>query len=260
MAASHIDYIIADSTVIPDRNRGFYTEKIAYLPNTYLPYDRQRQIAATAPTRAGAGLPETGFVFASFNGLHKISPEMFDIWMRLLRATADSVLWLSGSDPKVIANLRREAVSRGVAPERIIFARYAERTEDHLARQRLADLFLDTFPYNAHTTASDALWLGLPVLTYQGEAFQARVAASLLRAAGLPELITMSLADYEKRALELAGDPTQLAAIRQKLARNRDSTPLFDTAKFTRDLESVYIGMWERQQAGLPPADFSIDP
>lgn len=260
MAAPYMDYIIADPVVIPADNQAFYTEKIAYLPHAYLPYDRHRQISETPSSRTAEGLPETGFVFASFNSLHKISPEIFDVWMRLLKAIEGSVLWIPGSDPKVIANLRREAAVRAVAPERIVFARYAKRTEDHLARQRLADLFLDTFPYNAHTTASDALWVGLPVLTCQGQAFQARVAASLLRAIGLPELVTTSLADYEKRALELVRDPDQLAAIRKRLAGNRDSTPLFDVVQFTRDLESAYVAMWERQRSNLPPESFLVAP
>ncbi len=258
MASSFIDYIIADHTVIPDENRIYYSEKVAYLPNSYLPYDRQRQLAENPPSRSEEGLPETGFVFASFNSLHKFSPEMFDIWMRILREVEGSVLWIPGSNPSVVPILRREAEARGVVPKRIIFAGYKKQSEDHLARQRLADLFLDNLPYNAHSTASDALWAGLPVLTCMGQAFQARVAAGLLHAIGLPELVTTSLAEYEQRALTLARDPQQLAAIREKLARNRDTTPLFDSAEFTRGLESVYRTMWERQQSGLPPESFSV--
>jgi predicted O-linked N-acetylglucosamine transferase (SPINDLY family) len=258
MAAPFIDYIIADPVLIPDENRIFYSEKIAYLPNTYLPCDDRRKISGKPPSRADQGLPDTGFVFACFNNLHKLGPEMFSIWMRLLQVVEGSVLWLSASTATVKNNLRREATARGVAPERLVFARFEKDTDDHLARQCLAGLFLDTLPYNAHSTAGEALWAGLPLLTCRGQSFQGRVAASLLHAIGLPELITTSLADYEQRALELVRDPQQLAAIRQKLARNRDSAALFDTASFTRGLESVYATMQERQGANLPPESFSV--
>ena len=258
IAVPFIDYIIADRIVLPDENRSFYGEKIVSLPNAYLPGDRGRQIPDHTPSRADQGLPDTGFVFACFNNLHKLGPEIFSIWMRLLHAIKGSVLWISAPAPAAAANLRREAAARGIEPKRLIFARFEKQPDDHLARQRLADLFLDTLPYNAHSTAFEALWAGLPLLTCQGRSFHARVAASMLHAIGLPEMVTTSLADYEKRALELARDPQQLAAIRQKLARNRDTTPLFDTAGFTRDLESVYATMWVRQQSGLPPEDFSV--
>jgi protein O-GlcNAc transferase len=258
MAAPFIDYLIADHVVIPDEHLIYYSEKVAFLPNAYLPYDRQRQIAEKAPSRAEEGLPETGFVFACFNNLYKVGPEIFDIWMRLLHAVEGSVLWISGSAPAPVANLRREAAARGIAPERLIFARYAKRAEDHLARHRLADLFLDTLPYNAHSTASDALWAGLPLLTCLGQAFHARVAAGLLHAIGLPELVTRSLAEYEERALVLARNPQQLAALREKLAHNRDTQPLFDTPGVARDLEAVYTEMWQRQQSGLPPETLSV--
>ncbi len=258
MAAPFIDYIIADHVLIPDENRLFYSEKIAYLPNAYLPCDGRRKISGNPPSRADQGLPDAGFVFACFNNLHKLGPEIFSLWMRLLQAVEGSVLWISAPSPIVIANLRREAADRGVAPERLIFARFEKSADDHLARQCLGDLFLDTLPYNAHSTAGEALWAGLPLLTCLGQSFQGRVAASLLHAIGLPELITISLADYEKRALELARDPHALAAIRQKLARNRGCAPLFDTAGFTRDLERVYAAMWERQGLGLPPESFSV--
>jgi predicted O-linked N-acetylglucosamine transferase (SPINDLY family) len=178
--------------------------------------------------------------------------------MRLLREIPGSVLWLPSDDPVIMINLRKEASARAVTPERLVFAKYAKRAEDHLARQRLADLFLDTAPYNAHSTAGDALWVGLPVLTCMGKAFQARVAASLLRAADLPELVTMSLADYEQCALALARDAGRLASIREKLTRNRRALPLFDMAGFTRDLENIYNTMWERLQSGHPPESFSI--
>lgn len=257
MAAPFIDYVIADHVAIPEENRAFYSEKVAYLPDSYLPCDRQREISGSMPSRAEEGLPESGFVFACFNSLYKVAPEIFDVWMRLLLALDGSVLWLPDTNPAALANLRREAAARGVAPDRLIFARFTKRVEDHLARLHLADLFLDTLPYNAHSTASDALWAGLPVLTCLGSAFAGRVAAGMLHAVGLPELVTTSLSDYEKRALELAQDPSALARLRAKLARNRDTHPLFDTAQFTRGLEAVYKGMWERQQAGLAPESFS---
>jgi predicted O-linked N-acetylglucosamine transferase (SPINDLY family) len=208
-------------------------------------------------SRYDAGLPESGFVYCTFNNVYKISPEIFDVWMRLLDASPDAVLWLLGDDPFAIRNLRREAGARGIAPERLVFAPRAPESE-HLARQALADLFLDTLPMNAHATASDALWAGLPLLTCLGNSFGGRVAGSLLRAVGLPELVTESLSEYEELALTLARDPKRLAAIRAKLARNRDTEPLFDTARYTRDLEAAYIAMWRRQQTGLPPTHIDL--
>jgi predicted O-linked N-acetylglucosamine transferase (SPINDLY family) len=201
--------------------------------------------ALPAPTRSEAGLPETGFVFCCFNHNWKITAPLFDIWMRLLDKVEGSVLWLLQGNDAIRANLRREAQARGVDPMRILFA---SRTtpELHLARQQLADLFLDTLPYNAHTTASDALWAGLPVVTTPGHSFPARVAASILTAAGLPELIAPNLAAYEALAWELAADPDRLRAIRETLARNRQIAPLFDTARFTRNLEAAYRAMLEQ--------------
>ena len=206
-----------------------------------------------------AGLPEHGFVFCSFNNNYKITPAVFDVWMRLLRQVEGSVLWLLEGNAAAPRNLRREAAARGIAPERLVFAPRMKH-EDHLARHRLADLFLDTLPYNAHTTASDALWAGLPVLTCLGTTFAGRVAASLLQAVGLPELITRSLGDYESLALQLANDATMLAAIKQKLARNRETFPLFDTDRFRRHIEAAYVAMWERYQRGEPPASFAVAP
>jgi predicted O-linked N-acetylglucosamine transferase (SPINDLY family) len=258
MAAPFIDYIIADKVVIPDENRAFYSEKIAFMPHTYLPCGGRRPISESMTSRTEQGLPEKSFVFTCFNSMHKLLPDLFAAWMRILHAVDGSVLWLPGQFSAVAANLRREAMAQGIAPERLIFARFEKKAEDHLARQRLADLFLDTFPYNAHSTAADALWAGLPLLTCRGNAFQARVAASLLEILDLPELVTTSLAEYEARAITLARDPQALAAIREKLARNRDTGPLFDTPRFTRDLEAVYAQMWKRQQAGQPPEGFSI--
>jgi predicted O-linked N-acetylglucosamine transferase (SPINDLY family) len=201
-------------------------------------------VVEAPPTRAEAGLPESGFVFCCFNHNWKITPPLFDIWMRLLHQVEGSVLWLLEGNAGIRANLGKEAAARGVAPERLIFA---GRTtpEKHLARQRLADLFLDTLPYNAHTTASDALWAGLPLLTIPGKSFPSRVAASILQAANLPELIAADLDAYETLALKLARDPAALKAIRDKLLHSRTSVPLFDTARFTRNLEAAYIAMLE---------------
>jgi protein O-GlcNAc transferase len=236
-----IDYIIADAMVVPADQQCFFSEKIALLPDTLWVTDTKRTVA-TAPTRAEAGLPESGFVFCCFNHNWKITPPLFDIWMRLLDEVEGSVLWLLEGNASIRNNLCREAAARGVAPERLIFA---GRTtpEKHLARQQLADLFLDTLPYNAHTTASDALWMGLPLITTVGHSFPARVAASILRAADLPELIAADLAEYESLALKLARDAGALTAIREKLAATREKMRLFDTARFTRNLEAAYIAM-----------------
>jgi predicted O-linked N-acetylglucosamine transferase (SPINDLY family) len=256
--ANFVDYLIADSTVIPEEHRAFYTEQVVWLPDSYLASDDKRAISTRTPTRQECGLPENGFVFCSFNNAYKIGPKMFQLWMRLLRAVPNSLLWLSQADPLAMMNLGREAERYGVPAQRLIFAPKVAEISDHLARQRQADLFLDTLPYNAHTTASDALWAGLPVLTCLGETFAGRVAASQLRAVGLPELITASLEEYETLALKLAREPKLLASIRAKLARNRDSMPLFDTVRFTRHLEAAYEIMWRTHRDGHPPAPFSV--
>jgi len=253
LGLTFIDYIIADPVIIPPENRSFYSEKVAYLPHSYLPHDRSRKIAENPPTRQQERLPETGFVFACFNRVNKISPEIFDIWMRLMQQVEGSVMWLQDTYPAAKRNLRFEAERRGISADRLVFARTKKLLELHLARLSLADLFLDTLPYNAHATGMDALWAGLPVLTCLGKTFPWRVAAGLLRAAGLPEMVTTSLAEYEELALALARDPRRLAALRKKLVHNRDHAPLFDTVRFTRDLESVFTAIWERQQAGLAP-------
>jgi protein O-GlcNAc transferase len=202
-------------------------------------------------------LPESGFVFCSFNNTYKIMPEIFDIWMRLLRKVEHSVLWLFEDNSYAAANLAREAEARGISPKRLVFAQRMNAA-DHMARHQLADLFLDTLPYNAHTTASDALWMGLPVLTCLGQTFPGRVAASLLNAIGLPELVTDSPSAYEARALELTRDTARLAAIKAKLAANRDVFPLFDTGRFTRNLERAFTEMWRRYQKGTPPESFAV--
>jgi len=207
-----------------------------------------------------AGLPETGFVFCCFNNTWKIRQDIFDIWMRLLGRIEGSVLWLSGSDDLSMQNLRSAAAARGIDPARLKFAAKVPSLDDHLARHRLADLFLDTLPYNAHTTASDALWAGLPVLTCAGQSFCARVASSLLHAAGMPELVTHTLADYEAQALSLACDPATLQSVRRKLAHNIAVKPIFDTNRSRRHVEAAYVEMWERQQRGERPSSFAVPP
>ncbi|PJI37611.1 tetratricopeptide repeat protein [Ferrovibrio sp.] len=259
MGASFIDYIIADAVVIPPEHDRHYTEAVVRLPHSYQVTDSRRIISDRRLTRADCGLPGEGFVFCCFNNSYKITPDVFDIWMRLLLKISGSVLWLLDASQGVADRLRTEAQKRGVAPERLIFAPRMEQAE-HLARHRLADLFLDTLHYNAHTTASDALWAGLPVLTRLGDAFTGRVAASLLRAAGLPELITETTADYEALALVLATDPAQLHAFRQRLAATRDTCPLFDTPRFTRSIEAAYEAMHSRRLQGLPAAAITVDP
>jgi protein O-GlcNAc transferase len=252
IGAGFIDYIFADRTVIPEDHYSSYAEKIVWLPDSYQVNDQRRAIADTVPARADLGLPDRGFVFCCFNDNYKITPSVFSTWMRILQAVEDSVLWLFEDNPTAASNLRREAAARGIAPQRLVFARRLPNAA-HLARHRCADLFLDTLPYGAHTTASDALWAGLPVLTCLGDTFAGRVGASLLNAIQLPELVTTTPDAYEELAIELARNPARLAALKAKLARNRSTTPLFDTAKFTRHLEAAYAAMMERHRAGLPP-------
>ncbi len=259
LGADYIDYIIADRMVIPDQHQSSYTEKVVYLPDTCHPGGLPK-IAASAPTRTEKGLPETGFVFACFNNSYKFNPEMFDIWMRLLKAVDGSVLWLSEPNTAAKHNLRREAETRGVPSERLVFAPFLPTLDEHFARLKLADLFLDTLPYNAHTTASDALKMGVPVLTTPGETFAGRVAASLLQAAGLPELIAPSLSEYASLALKLAREPEALARLRRKLERARETSPLFDTARYTRHLEAAFTVMHERFQQRTAPGPIAIAP
>jgi predicted O-linked N-acetylglucosamine transferase (SPINDLY family) len=257
MGASYVDYIVADRFVIPEEHRPFYSEKIVTLPDAYQCNDRQRAIADATPSRAELGLPADAFVYCCFNNSNKLTPEMFDVWMRLLQQVERSVLWLLEDNPAASRNLLREANARGVAAERLVFAPRVKPAE-HLARHRAADLFLDTLPYGAHTTASDALWSGLPVLSCFGSTFAGRVGASLLKAAGLPELVADSLAAYEGLALKLACDRAALDDARKKLALNRDTCALFDTARFTRHFEAALMTMRENQRAGQPPAHFVV--
>jgi predicted O-linked N-acetylglucosamine transferase (SPINDLY family) len=257
LGAPYIDYLIADAIAIPPGEDDAYAECIVRLPDCYQPNDTKRPIATDAPSRAEAGLPERGFVFCCFNNNYKIVPAMFDVWMRLLRAIDGSVLWLFEDNRDAARNLRREAVKREVAAERVVFAQRMP-PDRHLARHRLADLFVDTLPYNAHTTASDALWAGLPLVTLRGTTFPGRVAASLLFAAGLPDLVTTSLADYEALALRLATSPATLADARQRLAQQRDRCALFDIERYRRHIEGAYATMVERQRRGDPPVAFDV--
>jgi predicted O-linked N-acetylglucosamine transferase (SPINDLY family) len=257
MGADFIDYIVADSVCIPPGEDLFFSEKVVRLPDSYQPNDSRRPIAEETPRREDCGLPKRGFVFCCFNNTYKITPTIFAVWMRLLSKVPTSVLWLLDTNASVKENLRREAASADVAPDRLVFAPRMPLPE-HLARHRRADLFLDTLPCGAHTTASDALWAGLPVLTCLGQTFAGRVAASLLAAVGLPDLITASLADYEALALALAADPARLAALRDGLAANRPTAPLFDIKRFTRNIEEAYIRMWETHCRGRPPAAMTI--
>lgn len=259
LALPYMDYIIADRIVIPPEHQCRFTENVVYLPHSFQANDCNRPTAKETPSRAEVDLPATGFVFASLNTSYKITPTMFDIWMRLLQGVENSVLWLLEDNVGATINLRREARMRGVDPGRLIFAPRMPPARN-LARQRLADLFLDTLPMNAQATASDALWVGLPVLTCVGNIFRSRVAASLLHAVGLPELVTASLAEYEELALALAHDASRLNAIKAKLMRNRNTAPLFDTPRYTSYVEAAYTAMWQRSRMGLPPVAFAVDP
>ena len=243
MGASFIDYILVDDFVVSNEQQPFFSERLIHLPECYQVNDSQREIATLTPSRDECGLPTDGFIFCCFNNSYKITPEIFDVWMRLLLATPGSALWLLEGNRFAAANLRREAESRGVAANRLVFARRLPLPE-HLARHRLADLFLDTFPVNAHTTASDALWAGCPVLTLAGESFVSRVAGSLLRTLGLPEFITTSLLEYEGKALHLAHNREILAELRTRLAANRATSRLFDAGRFARAIEKAYVSMW----------------
>ncbi|HEV2270740.1 MAG TPA: tetratricopeptide repeat protein [Steroidobacteraceae bacterium] len=256
MGGEFMDYLIADPIIVPSAARAHYTEKIAYLPS-YQINDSKRTIADRVFARAELGLPEAGFVFCCFNASYKITPEVFGCWMRILAAVPGSVLFLLGGNDAKERNLRRQAVTHGIAPERLVFGGRVVNAE-YLARYRSADLFLDTLPYNAGTTASDALWAGLPVLTCIGASFAARVAASILTSADLAELVTCDLGQYERLAIELALRPGRLAAIKGKLAQSRTTCPLFDTPTVTRNIESLYARMYERHFAGLPPEHLEL--
>ena len=257
MGAPFIDYVIADRQIVPPELEAGYSEKIARLPDSYQVNDRKRRIAEIAPSRADAGLPAEGFVFCSFNNSYKIRPDAFAVWMRLLREVDGSVLWLLDDTAAAVARLKAAAEGHGVSSSRLVFAPRVP-LDQHLARHRLADLFLDTFPVNAHTTASDALWAGLPLITLQGETFTSRVASSVLAAAGLSELVVRNWPDYEALALKLARDPQALARLKAHLESNRLTAPLFDTDRLRRHIESAYATMYERCLRGEAPATFDV--
>lgn len=257
MSAPYIDYLIADSVLIPKTDQSYYSEKIAYLPNSYQVNDSERKITNKLFTRQELALPESAFVFCCFNNNFKITPCTFDVWMNILKKVDNSVLWLFEDNAVAATNLSKEAERRGIDASRLIFAKRMMNA-DHLARHKAADLFLDTFIYNAHTTASDALWAGLPVLTVKGNTFASRVAASLLNAIDLPELITDSHEHYESLAVELATNPEKLYAIKTRLEKNRLTTPLFNTALFVQHIEAAYTQMYDRYQENLPPEHIYI--
>ena len=252
MGAPFMDYLIADGTVVPRAHQADYVEKIVYLPGSFLPFDSSYAIADRTFSREELGLPTAGFVFCCFNNSHKITPEVFDRWMRILGRVEEGVLWLSQANTEMCENLRKEAARRGVDGRRLIFASRMASLPEHLARLRAADLFLDTFPYNAHATALDALWAGVPLLTYAGRSFASRVAASLLRTVGLPELIAGSTSEYEEKAYELAADAVHLGQLRRALAQK--GTPLFDTERYTRNLEAAFRTIYDRYHSGEGPA------
>lgn len=258
LGSTAIDYVIADPVVVPADQQRFYSERIVHLPDSYQPNDRKRSIGPV-PDRADCWLPESGTVFCAFNASYKIGPELFARWCRILQRVPESVLWLLDGPVEAAANLRHAATERGVAPERLVFAPRLPGPA-HLARHRLADLFLDSGPVGAHTTASDALWASLPVLTVVGRSFAGRVAASLLHAVGLPELAVADWDAYEAMAKRLAEQPAELAALKRQLEQARTTAPLFDTDRFARSIEAAYATMWDIHAAGEPPRGFAIPP
>jgi predicted O-linked N-acetylglucosamine transferase (SPINDLY family) len=258
MAADYMDYLIADHTLIPDEKQKNYLEKIAYMPNSYQPNLSKRSIFEISPLRQEQKLPEKSFVFCCFNNQSKITPSTFAGWMRILKATNDSVLWLLVKSISATNNLKKEAIKFGINKDRLIFARYISNDE-HLKRIQSADLFLDTSPYNAHTTASDALKMGLPVLTYIGKSFASRVAASLLKAVNLPELITATQEEYESLAIKLATDSKKMKIIKNKLVDNLSTSPLYNTSLYIQHLEVAYLTMYKRYQNGLNPDYIEIN-
>ena len=255
---NYLDYIIADKTLIPKKSQKYYSEKIIYLPDTYQANDSTKKISDKIFTREELGLPKDGFVFCCFNNNYKITPQVFDVWMRLLKRVENSVLWILSENINISKNLKKEATLRGVDFNRIVFAERIKMNE-HLARQKVADLFIDTFPYTGHTTASDALWVGLPVLTRIGKSFASRVSASLLNAIDLSELATNSEKEYEDLAIELSTNSTKLEEIKNKLKINRNTKPLFNTQIFARNIEKAYTLIHERYLKNLPLDSIEIN-
>jgi protein O-GlcNAc transferase len=258
LGAPYFDYIFADRTVIPHESEQYYSEKVVYLPYSFQVNDSQRKISDRIFSRHELGLPEDGFVFCCFNNNYKILPETFDSWMRVLKATGGSVLWLLEDNPTAAQNLRKEAQIRGVDPERLVFAARM-KLDEHLARHRAADLFLDTLPFNAGATGSAALWSGLPLLTQIGESFVARYGASLLNAMDLPELITNTREEYEAGAIELANNPLRLSEIKKKLEQNRETSPLFNGKLFARHIESAYAEIHRRHLCKEKPDHIYVE-
>lgn len=259
MGGDFMDYIIADKWIVPIGCETFYSEKVIYLPYCFQPSDSKRCPTKGTLSRSDLGLPDDSFIFCCFNNSFKITPQLFDVWMRVLGQIGRSVLWLPFDNESVVTNLRDEAAFRGITPERLIFSPRAEQLADYFARYQLADLFLDCFPFNAGATANDALWAGLPLLTCSGEVYAARMAGSVLRALGLPELIATSLGDYEALALKLARDRVLLNGLKEKLRTNSKTFPLFDTAGLTRHIEAAYVMMLRRYEAGLQPISVTVD-
>jgi len=255
---NYLDYIIVDKIIIPKESQKYYSEKIVYLPNTYQANDSTKKISDKIFTREELGLPMDGFVFCCFNNNYKITPQVFDVWMRLLARVENSVLWILSENINISENLKKEATIRGIDFNRIVFAERIKMNE-HLARQKVADLFIDTFPYTGHTTVSDALWVGLPVLTRIGKSFASRVSASLLNAIGLSTLVTSSAKEYEDLAIELATNPAKLKEIKNKLKNNRNTKALFNTPVFTRNIEKAYSLMYERYLINLPLDNIEIN-
>ena len=258
LGAPYIDYLIADKIVLPETSKEFYTEKIVYLPNSYQANDNQREVAQKEFSRSELGLPENSFIFCCFNNSYKITPLTFKLWTKILSKVPNSILWLLVDNPVTKKNLINEACKFGIDSNRLVFTGRLTPAE-HLARHSVADLFLDTLPYNAHTTCSDALWSHLPVITLVGNTFPGRVSASLLHAIGMPELITNSEEEYEALAIALATDPPRLKIIKKELENNRLTMPLFDSHLFTKNIEKAYIKMYERNQQNLPPDHITID-
>ena len=246
LGAPWYDYVLTDRFAAPPALQPYFSERFLYLPDCYCPSDTRREVAAALPSRAACGLPERALVFCCFNNSYKILPEVFALWLRLLAATPGSVLWLAPGNATAGTNLRREAAARGLDPQRLVLAPRVSLPE-HLARHAHADLFLDTTPYNAGTTANDALFMGVPVLTCSGATMVSRVAGSQLRAAGLPEFVTANLAEYEALALALAAEPALLQSYRRHLAAQRQSSPLFDMARFTHALDDLLLAAWENR-------------
>ena len=255
--SDYIDYIIADKVLIPEESQKFYTEKIIYLPDSFMVSDTTKKISNKVYTRQELGLPKSGFVFCCFSQNYKITPDVFDTWMRILKKVENSVLWLAENNKTGVKNIKNEAELRGIDPNRIIFAQHMLLAE-HLARHRLADLFIDTFPYTAHTTCNDALWSNVPVLTRIGESFASRGAASLLSAISLSELITNTEKEYEDLAIKIATNKNYFTEIKNKLSKNRTSKPLFNTKLFTQNIESAYFKIYEKYISNKNPDNIEI--